>query len=180
MHQHHREKYIVDILQGLRSFKDKIEITIRNKPNEVDEYYSYLIRHYSSIPHEQINVSSEGDFSEIINDYDIFISTYSTAVFEAAMSGKYCIFYQATGMKIQPPFDGKSEILYADTPQRLEECINDIVNDRDNAKQFNQKDVLEYYVGSLEKEKVYSAIEASLKNILLEKMNSQLNERVSR
>jgi hypothetical protein len=51
---------------------------------------------------------------------------------------------------MDPPFDGKSELVTANNPTELVSAISDFMNDHERFKPFLRKDVMEKYIGPLD------------------------------
>jgi hypothetical protein len=154
------DKYILEVLETLCKFEN-VSITIRYRDKERCVYYKWVIKNYFDKYNENIKFEDLGSsqFQDIISNYDIYITSTSGSIFEAALAaGKYCISYICNGTKMDPPFDGNSELMTARNPGELRRIVKDIMVEKVYTKEFNKKEVLEKYIGPLDNsnERIYN------------------------
>lgn len=143
-------QFLEDILKGIYPVRDHFEVTVRNNPNQ-SNFLNLLKDRYFEEYDFEIQEAGKVPFLEAVHDFDIFILKWTTIVYEAAILGKLVIFYSDNNLFLYPPFDSKSELTTARSPDELTTILKNILNDNFNDYlKFNKQDVLEKYVGPLD------------------------------
>jgi hypothetical protein len=125
----------------------KMNIIVKVRPNGYIEQYSNFIREYhADLP---VTLYDQKPMKLILSQADLYISIYSGTLFEAASLGIPTLYYK-TDEITSPPFDGRSELVTALTPDDLIRKI-ELFYERDSMYEvLNDKKVLEKYVGPLD------------------------------
>ncbi len=143
-------QFLEDILKGIYPLREHFEVTVRNNPAQSNFLNLLKNRHFKDYDFE-IQEASKVPFLEAVHDFDIFILKWTTIVYEAAILGKLVIFYSDNNLFLYPPFDGKSELTTAGSPDELTTILKNILNGNfSDYLKFNKQDVLEKYVGPLD------------------------------
>ena len=151
-HYNDSEKYLRDTVKVIKKYckesNYKIDIALRTHPSDCPDFYSWYLK---KLGISDIDIKSNGAFQKIVSNYDLYIASYSTTLFEAAVIGIPVIFYHPCNQILYPPFDGScSELIIASSPCDLEKKFIRVMNDRDYAYKFNDKEVLKPYVGEFD------------------------------
>ena len=87
---------------------------------------------------------------EVLEESDFYISIYSQTLFEASCLGIPCVYYKKDNEYLDPPFDGKSELVTALSSEELVECLHDFISGHPRYDAFLQRQVMEKYIGPLD------------------------------
>lgn len=113
----------------------------------IDQYNDFIKEFYPDLP---IEVYDSIPIAQLLNRADFYISFYSQTLFEASCLGISALYYKKDTEHLDPPFDGRSELVTARNLGELGEKIeafyaNDAIYDP-----FKKKDVMEKYIGPLD------------------------------
>jgi spore coat polysaccharide biosynthesis predicted glycosyltransferase SpsG len=86
----------------------------------------------------------------VLDDTDLFISIYSQTLFEASCLGIPVIYHKNDREIMDPPFDGKSELLTTFDVSDLEQALQDFLMASHRFDAFLEKSVMEKYIGPLD------------------------------
>jgi hypothetical protein len=139
---------ILDSLRVLRSRGRAMRIIVKVRTNGyIDQYRRFVKEYFSDLP---IDLQDTISFRTLIQQADLYLSSYSGTFFEASSLGIPVLYYKSDTELLIAPYDGRSELVTARTPAELMEKI-DLFYDADPIfDAFKDKKVLEKYVGPLD------------------------------
>jgi hypothetical protein len=143
--------FIYDILSALRIIKEQgvhLRIVLKVRSNGYREQYQEFVREY--FPGMVDEFLDEVPIKSVLEKADFYISLYSQTLFEASCLGIPCLFYKKDNQVIDPPFDGKSELVTVDNIDDLVKAFNDFLSGSARFDAFLEKSVMEKYVGYLD------------------------------
>lgn len=146
------EKYLNDVLATIKKYgtknNHKLHIAIRPHPSDFLEFYRWYLEK-SGFP--GIELKPAGDFQEIVSNYDLFIASYSTTIFEAAAMEIPVMFYHPCNQVLYPPFDGScSELPAAFSLEDFERIFAMVMENGNYAYKFTDTKALKPYVGEMD------------------------------
>ena len=145
-------EFIHDVFQVLDHFKSlpvkEICISLRVRSNGVRKQYVSFIEKF--FPDMAVEIVEVMEFSEFIEGVDLYISTYSQTLFEAAAIGIPVIYFKKDLEVLNPPFDGNSELVTALDKISLLNCIEDVLDERKASFATLSTKEIEKYFGSLD------------------------------
>ena len=123
-------EFISEIMSSIFEFNckndRKIRIKLKIRSNGVKTQYEYFLRTY--FPDLTVEIIGASNFSNFVGEVDLYISTYSQTLFEAATLGKPVIYFKKDIEELGAPFDGKSELVTARDAQELFGYISRVLN----------------------------------------------------
>ena len=143
--------FMYDILSALRIIKEqgvRLRIVLKVRGNGYREQYQEFVREY--FPRMVDEFLDEVPIKSVLEKTDFYISLYSQTLFEASCLGIPCLFYKKDNQVIDPPFDGKSELVTVDNIDDLVKAFNDFLSGSARFDAFLEKSVMEKYVGYLD------------------------------
>ena len=87
---------------------------------------------------------------EVLIRCDLYISICSQTLFEASCLGIPAIYYKEDKEYLDPPFDGKSELVTVDSIGALKRAFLDFKNNDARFDAFLDKSIMENYIGPLD------------------------------
>lgn len=144
-------EYLADVLSALNRFKqeDRISrITIKVRANGYLHSYRQFINEYFPGLVDEIYDSVE--MKSVLEKTDLFISLHSQTLFEASCLGIPCIYHKNDVEVLDPPFNGKSEIVTTSDVNDLMQSIKDFLENKESFNTFMNKGVMEKYIGPLD------------------------------
>lgn len=111
------ERFVEEIAAGIRAGAPGAQITLKLHPADEPGHYET----------SGIAVVTEGDVVDLFSEHDLYITTYSTSLIEAAAMGLPVIYYRINPQRLHPPFSGDAflEARTASTPAELAELLRD-------------------------------------------------------
>jgi len=177
--------FLADILTACRTLirqGRRMNIIIKVRPNGYIEQYSKFIQEY--YPDIPVMIFDKKPMKQILSRADFYISIYSGTLFEASSLGIPVLYYKKDTEISYPPFDGKSELVTALTPEDLKMNIELFYEGDRVFDTFMDNNVLEKYVGPLDGRNlernmnfVYSLL--STKNISLNRGDISVSKKYS-
>lgn len=144
-------EFMFDVLTALRTLKEQgvnMRVVLKVRSNGYrEQYHEFSSEFFSGIVDDIQDTVSLG---HILEKTDFYISHYSQSLFEASCLGIPCLYYKIDSEILDPPFDGKSELVTVDTPEALVKAISDFRDGNARFDPFLQKSVLEKYIGPLD------------------------------
>lgn len=144
-------EFLNDIMKAYKILKEKgkeIDLVIKVRQNSyIQQYKSFLNEYYYDIP---VALTCYGPIKQIYEKVDFFISIYSQSLFEASALGIPVLYYKNDTHYYHAPFDGKSELVTAFTPEDLVRKIEAFYNGDRIYDSFKDKKTLEKYIGPLD------------------------------
>ncbi len=132
-------------------------LILKARSNSYIHLYREFINEY--FPAIETTILQEERFDKVIRKADLYITFYSQTVFEASCIGIPVIYFKNDGQSIDPPFDGKSELVTANNSKELSNFINLFLEGSDIFEPFLQKKVMEKYIGPLDGQNTEKNIE---------------------
>lgn len=145
-------EFINDILEILENGSLSISsIVLKTRANNSRKQYEKFINKYWKSGKNKILISEINDFSNFVASCDVYISTYSQTLFEAAAAGVPPVYYKKDVEKLYPPFDGSGELMTAPNREALRILINKVLDNKSNlASMIPSLDYIEEYVGKVD------------------------------
>lgn len=144
-------RYLENILRGIDPVQAHFEVTCRNFPGTLT-YMRLLKNNYFKAYPFHFQSADDVPFEKAIDEFDICITSWSTTAYESAIRDKIVIYYSDTNMFNYAPFDGKSELATASSPDEMTGILQNILEGNDSIYRiFNNPEVLEKYTGHLKK-----------------------------
>jgi hypothetical protein len=144
-------EFVFDILRTLCKLKQngrEFTVSLKVRSNSyVQLYYQFVDEFFSDM---KIKIYEQETFHSIITMADLYITFYSQTVFEASCLGIPVIYYKNDTQESNRPFDGKSELVTANTMNELFNYVNDFYENRNTFNKFKLRKVMEKYVGPLD------------------------------
>jgi hypothetical protein len=143
--------FMFDVLSSLKDFSDCIGgaiVRIKVRSNGYLEQYREFLGEY--FPSFVTQVFHMEPFGQLLEETDLFISINSQTIIEASCSGIPAIYYKKDNEFLNPPWDGKSEVVMATTREELDKALQDFHAGSDRFAPFMDRKVLEKYVGPLD------------------------------
>ncbi|MBK9161521.1 MAG: hypothetical protein IPM27_08145 [Nitrosomonadales bacterium] len=144
-------EFLHDVLQGLRIAKERdarLRIVIKVRANGYRWQYEAFAKEY--FPGLVDEIVDNVPMSSVLEKTDFFISIYSQTLFEASCLGIPCLYYKKDNEIIDPPFDGRSELVTVGTVEGLVEAFADFRAGHERYNAFLAREVMEKYIGPLD------------------------------
>jgi hypothetical protein len=125
-----------------------IRVVIKVRPNGYLEQYRQFTEEY--FPGMVDLIFDNVTMHEVLCGTDLFISIYSQTLFEASCLGIPVIYHKTDREIMDPPFDGKSELVTTNDIPELTQALRDFLAGADRFDAFLNKLVMEKYVGPLD------------------------------
>ena len=140
--------FMYDILQVIDDFDNDVKIIIKVRPNGYErQYIDFINKYFGKL---DVSVASTLPMKKVLEKADLYISIYSQTLFEASCMGIPVIYYKKDTEVINPPFDGKSELVTIYDTQELIQALNDFQVNRIRFDDFLDRDVMEKYIVPLD------------------------------
>jgi hypothetical protein len=143
--------FVFDILNTLYQLKQngrEFTVSLKVRSNTYAQLYYQLVDEFFS--DMKIKIYEQEPFYNIITMADLYITFYSQTVFEASCLGIPVIYYKNDTQESNQPFDGKSELVTANTTDDLFNYVTDFYEKRDTFNEFKLREVMQKYVGPLD------------------------------
>jgi hypothetical protein len=143
--------FFYDIMQALKILSisgKKMKIVLKVRANGyIDQYEAFLKEYFPDMP---VEVFDTIPFSQLIVRADFYMSIYSGTLFEASLLGIPALYYKKDTSLLNPPYDGKSELVTAFTIPDLVEKLELFYQQDPLFDAFKEKQVMEKYIGPLD------------------------------
>ncbi|HEX3519228.1 MAG TPA: hypothetical protein VHT29_09370 [Solirubrobacteraceae bacterium] len=118
------------------------EVLVKLHPADEPSYYRELVHRH---PELSVEMRSSGDVTSLFTEFDVYVTTYSTSLIEAAAAGMPIIYYRINAQVMGPPFTGDSFLAgrTASTPSELAALLAD----RDSLMLSPPAGWIEHYLG---------------------------------
>jgi hypothetical protein len=154
------ETFLESVLEGIRrsTLKDA-RVTLKLHPADELAHYSEILARFNDLAPDVI---VNGDVTTLYDRADLYITTYSTSLIEAAAAGLPVIYYRVNPQRLHPPFSGDPfiEQRTAASPGELSAILDDAPTGF--ASKEERLDWAERYLGPLDGrsvERILSAVE---------------------
>lgn len=119
------EAFMAAVLDGILASETarRAEIVIKLHPADRVDHYLSTISRFGDL---RISIVDQGDITEMFDDADLHVTTYSTSLLEAVARDLPVIYYRVNHQRLHAPFTGDSllEKRTADSPQELTRLLN--------------------------------------------------------
>lgn len=144
-------EFLHDVLSSIRELAaevSSIRVVLKVRPNGYREQYQMFVNEF--FPGMVDAIVDTVPMREVLDESDLFISIYSQTLFEASCLGIPTIYHKRDQEVMDPPFDGKSELVTTHDRSDLLQALRDFLKDDVRYKDFLDKSVMEKYVGPLD------------------------------
>jgi len=143
-------EFLFDVLSLIVSEKvipNYRTVKIKVRPNcIISDYTNFLAKYFPSL---RFTLAKNQSMYDFLADVDIYISIYSQTLFEASVLGIPTIYFKKDVEQHFPPFDGKSELVTANSIIELREKFLDFATESKRFDAFLSREIMEQYVGNL-------------------------------
>jgi hypothetical protein len=139
---------VLSAIRNLGTLAPAFRVLLKVRPNGYSELYRQFTAEY--FPGMVDLVIDNEPMRKVLDESDLFISIYSQTLFEASCLGIPVIYHKTDCEIMDPPFDGRSELVTTHDTASLETAILDFVSASDRFDAFLEKQVMEKYVGPLD------------------------------
>jgi hypothetical protein len=119
------ERFLDDVLTGLAAGRPAVsdEVVVKLHPADEPAHYRDLLERHPGL---QIRLRTDGDVSEEFARADLYLTTYSTSLLEAAVTMPV-IYYRVNDQRLGPPFEDDEFLRRrtASTPAELAALLRD-------------------------------------------------------
>jgi hypothetical protein len=118
------ERFMEGVLEGIDRAGAGPEVVVKLHPADSTGYYRDVLAHF---PRLSVRVVDRGDVLDMLSDCDVYITTYSTSIIEAAAAGVPVVYYRANEQVLHPPFSGDDflERRTASSPEEVSGLLRD-------------------------------------------------------
>lgn len=120
------ERFLDEVLSGIAAAGSCVSRAVLAKlhPADAPAYYRPIVEAHGQLA---VELRTQGDVIELFGDFDVYVTTYSTSLLEAAACGLPVIYYRVNGQRMGPPFNGDDflERRTASTPAQLASLLSD-------------------------------------------------------
>lgn len=144
-------EFLHDVLLAIRNLNNpeqRFRVVLKVRPNGYSELYLKFTEEY--FPDMVDLIVDNVPMRTVLDDTDLFISIYSQTLFEASCMGIPVIYHKNDREIIDPPFDGKSELVTTFDVSDLEQALQDFLMGSNRFDAFLDKSVMEKYIGPLD------------------------------
>ncbi len=139
---------ILDAIIEVSEFSEKAKIVIKVRPNGFLSQYEKFIDKY--FPKLNIFLVQNTSMIDVFHNCDLYISIASQTLFEASCLGIPVIYYKNDREVLNAPFDSRSELPTFHSSEGLAKALRDFSNSIDEFGNFQDRKVMEKYVGPLD------------------------------
>jgi hypothetical protein len=143
--------FMNEVLSALRMVKEQgvnLRIILKVRSNGYREQYRAFTDEL--FPGMVDEILDTVPISSVLARTDFYISLYSQTLFEASCLGIPCLYYKNDREVLDPPFDGKSELVTVDSIGALVTAFADFRSGHERFDPFLSRAVMERYIGPLD------------------------------
>jgi hypothetical protein len=143
--------FLYDVLQALKTIKSRgvvLRVIIKVRANGYRKQYEEFVQEY--FPGLVDEILDNTTMLQLLQRTDFFISIYSQTLFEASCLNIPCLYYKKDTEIMDPPFDGRSELVTVANVDDLIEAIEDYRAGHKRYDAFLERAVMEKYIGPLD------------------------------
>jgi len=136
------ERFLAEVLEGVAASRARdAAITVKLHPADQLEIYRDIVARFGDL---QLELTREGDVVDRLAHADVYVTTYSTSLLQAAALGLPFLYYRVNPQRLHPPFSGDPtmERRTASTPAALAALLDGPVSPPEDARRW-----VERYVG---------------------------------
>lgn len=144
-------EFLHDVLTAIRNLTNpdrKFRVVLKVRANGYSELYRRFTEEYFSGLVDLI--VDDIPMRTVLDGTDFYVSIYSQTLFEASCLGIPAVYHKIDRQIVDPPFDGKSELVTTYNVSDLEQALSDFLAGSDRFDTFLQKSVMEKYIGPLD------------------------------
>jgi hypothetical protein len=144
-------EFLYEVLSAIRNVAapgQKIRTVLKVRANGYIELYRHFSDEY--FPGMVDQFVDDAPMRTVLDKTDLFISIYSQTLFEASCLGIPVIYHKTDREIMDPPFDGKSELVTTKSVSELESAISDFLAEDNRFDAFMRRNVMEKYIGPLD------------------------------
>jgi len=144
-------EFLHDVLSSISELGAEVEsvrVVLKVRPNGYRAQYQMFTEEY--FPGMVDTIVDMVPMREVLDESDLFISIYSQTLFEASCLGIPVIYHKRDRETMDPPFDGKSELVTTHDCSDLLYAMRDFLLGNNRFDAFLDKAVMEKYVGPLD------------------------------
>ena len=124
------ESFLAEVLEGIRrsGAGSRASVTVKLHPADPPDHYEAILTGFRDL---DVSVVGSGDVTDLFDTADVYVTTYSTSLVEAAAVGLPIVYYRINDQHLHPPFAGDEflEPRTAATPESLARLLD--ATDRD-------------------------------------------------
>lgn len=139
---------VLEALTQLRSEGVAFNLVLKVRPNGYSHLYRDFCVEYFSILRPRI--LDQTPMCQVLMQTDFYISIYSQTLFEASTLGIPCIYHKVDSEMLDPPFDGRSELVTTTDVGELVKAIRDFFAGSERFDAFLDREVMARYIGPLD------------------------------
>lgn len=143
--------FMHDVLSAIRSIKLSgvpLQVVIKVRANGYKQQYQMFADEY--FPGLVDEILDTTPMAQVLEITDFLITIYSQTLFEASCLGIPCLYYIKDNEIMDPPFDGRSELVTVDNVTDLVGAITDFRAGHPRFEAFMQREIMEKYIGYLD------------------------------
>lgn len=143
--------FLNDVMNACRNLIRKgrpLAVWIKVRSNGYLGQYEDFLKEYS--PDVPVKLFAGTPMKDVLAGADFYLSIYSQTLFEASCLGIPVLYYKKDTEKTAAPFDGRSELVTALSPEDLELKMEAFYAKSDIYAPFMDRKVMEKYIGPLD------------------------------
>ena len=136
------ERFLAEVLEGIAASRARdAAITVKLHPADQLEIYRDVVARFGEL---ELELTREGDVVDRLAQADVYVTTYSTSLLQAAALGLPFLYYRVNPQRLHPPFSGDPtmERRMASTPAGLATLLDAPLSAPEDARRW-----IERYVG---------------------------------
>lgn len=139
---------VLTAIHILTSPERKFRVVLKVRPNGYSAAYRHFTEEY--FPRLVDQIVDDVPMRKVLDETDFFISIYSQTLLEASCLGIPAVYHKCDCEIMDPPFDGKSELVTTFDVPGLERALLDFMAGSNRFDAFLDKGVMEKYIGPLD------------------------------
>ena len=143
--------FLAEVLTAIENLSRRgrvFRVILKVRANGYASQYRQFIDEY--FPGRVDRIEDRVSMRAVLDETDFFVSIYSQTLFEASCLGIPCVYHKTDQEIMEPPFDGKSELVTTYDVAGLEQAIGDFLAGGGRFDAFLEKGVMEKYIGPLD------------------------------
>ena len=144
-------EFIEQVLSAVRAQERRgrvSRVVIKVRSNGYRELYERFVAEY--FPGLVDRIIDDAPMRSLLDETDFYITIHSQTLFEASCLGIPCVYHKNSREIMDPPFDGKSELVTTHDVPTLEQAMDNFFSGSDRFDRFLLRSVMEKYVGPLD------------------------------
>lgn len=144
-------EFLHEVLTAIRNLigsKRSFRVVLKVRANGYSAIYKQFTQEY--FPDVCVKIAEDVPMGTVLDETDIYISIYSQTLFEASCMGIPVVYHKCDREIMDPPFDGKSELLTTRNIPDLTRALHDFLEGNSRFDKFLDKAVMEKYIGPLD------------------------------